>query len=482
MPPLLTLTDVRKSFGGVRALGGVNLSLHRGSITALIGENGAGKSTLVKILSGVHQPDSGDIRVEGQAIRIPTPTAARDLGIGVVHQECLVFDHLTVAENLFINAHPRRGAFIDWRALTVRAQSALDELGADFTADTPVAALSIAQKHVVQIARALVNESRVLILDEPTASLSQRECAELFRIARKLRDGGCALLFISHRFDEIFELADRYAVFRDGASVGEGELAATGRDELIRLMVGRPVEQLFPKQPARIGERLLRVTGLCRSGEFEDISFALHRGEILGIYGLVGAGRTELAQVLFGVQRADRGSIDLAPGGSDVALVPEDRQSQGSILPFSIAANIALPNLATLAPRGWFARRHAQALARQWLDKLNIKAQDPAQPVQSLSGGNQQKVVLAKWLARRPAVLILDEPTKGIDVAAKAAVHAVTSEFAAAGNGVILISSELPEILGMSDRVLVMRRGRLRGEFTRAEATSESLLRAASDA
>ena len=483
MPPILTLTDVRKSFGGVRALGGVNLTLHRGSITALIGENGAGKATLVKILSGVHHADSGDIQIDGISTRIGTPAASRDLGIGVVHQECLVFDHLTVAENLFINAHPRRGALIDWRRVRARAQAALDQLGAGFTADTPVAALSIAQKHVVQIARALVNESRVLILDEPTASLSQRECAELFRIARQLRDSGCALLFISHRFDEVFELADRYAVFRDGASVGEGDLAATHRDELIRLMVGRPVEQLFPKQTPQIGEELLRVEKLGRAGEFEDISFSLRRGEILGIYGLVGAGRTELAQALFGTERADRGAIHIAGDGAlDIALVPEDRQSQGSILPFSIAANIALPNLEMLAPRGWYGRRRENELARQWIEALGIKAQGPTQPVQSLSGGNQQKVVIAKWLARKPAVLILDEPTKGIDVGAKAAVHAVTSEFACAGNGVILISSELPEILGMSDRVLVMRRGRLRAEFSRAEASSENLLRAASDA
>jgi rhamnose transport system ATP-binding protein len=290
-------------------------------------------------------------------------------------------------------------------------------------------------------------------------------------------------LFITHRFEEIFELADRYAVFRDGSSVGEGELAATHRDELIRLMVGRPVEQLFPKQEPRIGDELLRVEKLGRDGEFEDISFTLRRGEILGIYGLVGAGRTELAQVLFGVRRADRGTIHVAGGGvADIALVPEDRQTQGSIQPFSIAANIALPNLTRLAPHGWYGRRHENRLAREWIDALSIKAQGPAQPVQSLSGGNQQKVVIAKWLARKPAVLILDEPTKGIDVGAKAAVHAVTSEYAVAGNGVILVSSELPEILGMADRVLVMRRGRLRGEFTRAEANSESLLRAASDA
>jgi rhamnose transport system ATP-binding protein len=332
---------------------------------------------------------------------------------------------------------------------------------------------------VVQIARALVNESRVLILDEPTASLSQRECAELFRIARKLRDSGCALLFITHKFDEIFELADRYAVFRDGASVGEGALESTDREALIRLMVGRPVEQLFPKQETRIGEELLRVEALGRSGQFEDISFALRRGEILGIYGLVGAGRTELAQVLFGAECADRGRVI---GSADIALVPEDRQGQGSILPFSIAANIALPNLAALAPRGWLRTGRERELAHHWIQALGIKAQGPAQPVQSLSGGNQQKVVIAKWLARKPAVLILDEPTKGIDVGAKAAVHAVTSEFAAAGNAVILISSELPEIIAMSDRVLVMRRGRLSGEFARAAATSENLLRAASDA
>ena len=477
--PTLRLTGVRKSFGGVRALAGVDLDLHRGSITALIGENGAGKSTLVKILTGVHQPDGGTLELDETAVRIATPTAARDLGIGVVHQECLVFDQLSVAENLFVNAHPARRGFIDWQALRTRATAALRELGADFGADTPVASLSIAQKHVVQIARALVNESRVLIFDEPTASLSQRECAELFRIARKLRDAGCALLFITHKFDEIFELADRYAVFRDGASVGAGLLADTDRDALIRLMVGRPVEQLFPKHEAQLGDELLRVEKLGRRGQFEDVSFHLRRGETLGIYGLVGAGRTELAQVLFGAEHADSGTVG---GSADIALVPEDRQTQGSILPFSIAANIALPNLAALAPRGWLRARRENDLARQWIEALGIKAQGPAQAVQNLSGGNQQKVVIAKWLARKPSVLILDEPTKGIDVGAKAAVHAVTSQFAAAGNGVILISSELPEIIAMSDRVLVMRRGRLTGEFTRANATSENLLRAASDA
>jgi rhamnose transport system ATP-binding protein len=452
---LLTLTDIRKSFGGVRALERVSLDLARGTVTALIGENGAGKSTLVKILSGIHQPDGGEIRFEGNAVSIMDPQAARALGIGVVHQECLAFDNLSVAENLFVNCQPSRRGFVNWPAMRARATAVLRDLDADFDADAPAGRLSIAQKHVMQIARALAHESRVLIFDEPTASLSQRECAELFRIVHKLRDAGCALLFISHKFEEIFALADRYAVFRDGVSVGAGSVSDVTGDELIRLMVGRPVDQLFPKIETTAGEELLRVERLGRAGEFEDVSFSLRRGEIVGIYGLVGAGRTELAQVLFGVQAADSGSV---------------------------TANIALPNLATLAPRGWCRSADEARLAQHWIERLQIKTSGPEQPVHNLSGGNQQKVVLAKWLARRPGVLILDEPTKGIDVGAKAAVHAVTSEFARDGGGVLMISSDLPEILGMSDRVLVMRRGRLRGEFSRAEATSEVLLRAASDA
>jgi rhamnose transport system ATP-binding protein len=482
--PILSLTGIRKSFGGVRALDGVALELNPGSVTALIGENGAGKSTLVKILSGVHQPDAGDIRLDGSAVHIAHPKVARSLGIGVVHQECQVFDNLSVAENLFVNAQPLRRGAVDWRALRARATLLLRELDADFDADMPAGRLSIAQKHVVQIARALADESRVLILDEPTASLSQRECAELFRIVRKLRDAGRALLFISHKFEEIFEIADRYAVFRDGVSVAAGQLSETSRDELIRLMVGRPIDQLFPKVETAIGAELLRVENLSLADAFEGISFTLRRGEILGIYGLVGAGRTELAEALFGLARDVSGVVRLAPDAvaAGIALVPEDRQSQGAILPFSITANVALPNLDALAPRGWCDAGRESGLAREWMDKLSIKARAPEQVVSSLSGGNQQKVVLAKWLARQPAVLILDEPTKGIDVGAKAAVHAVMSEFAARGNGVIMISSELPEILGMSDRMLVMRRGKLRGEFTRADATGEALLRAASAA
>ena len=481
-PSLLTLTDIRKSFGGIRALERASLDLPRGAVTALIGENGAGKSTLVKILSGVYQPDGGEIHFDGVAVNIADPQAARALGIGVVHQECLSFDNLSVAENLFVNAQPVRRGLVNWRVLRAQAAAVLRDLDADFAADAPAGSLSIAQKHVMQIARALTHESRVLIFDEPTASLSQRECAELFRIVRKLRDAGCALLFISHKFDEIFELADQYAVFRDGVSVSAGRVSDVNSDELISLMVGRPVEQLFPKIETTPGAELLRVDKLGRAGEFENVSFALRSGEIVGLYGLVGAGRTELAQVLFGIHAPSAGSFALANGTAGIALVPEDRQRQGAVLPFSVAANIALPNLEALAPRGWCSAAREAQLAREWIAKLAIKAQGPEQAVHSLSGGNQQKVVIAKWLARNPGVLILDEPTKGIDVGAKAAVHAVTSEFARAGGAVLMISSDLPEILGMSDRVLVMRRGRLRGEFARAQATSEKLLRAASDA
>jgi rhamnose transport system ATP-binding protein len=491
--PLLALTHIQKAFGGTRALVDANLELHAGQVTALIGENGAGKSTLVKTLSGVHQPDAGEIRLDGSAIRIQHPEQARKLGISVVHQECVVFDNLTVAENIFISERPRVAGRISWRLMRERAGQVLRELDAPFDPDIPAGRLSIAQKHVVQIARALTSEARVLIMDEPTASLSHREVEELFAITRKVRARGCAVLFISHKFEEVFDIADRYCVFRDGASVGEGQIADVDRAELIRMMVGRPVDQLFPKSAGQLGETLLSVDALSRAGEFADVSFDVRRGEILGIYGLVGAGRSELAQALFGMSRADAGTVRVE--GRDVlsksvehavregiAYVPEDRQTQGAILPFTIAANIALPNLRSLAPRGWWSAGKEHGLADQWIEALKVKAQSAATAVQNLSGGNQQKVVIAKWLARKPKVLILDEPTKGIDVGAKRAVHAVMDEFVREGNAIVMISSDLPEVLGMSDRVLVMRRGRVRGLFTREQATSEAIVRAATDA
>ncbi|WP_129781053.1 sugar ABC transporter ATP-binding protein [Peristeroidobacter soli] len=491
--PLLTLTQVKKSFGGAHALRDANLDLYPGQVTALIGENGAGKSTLVKILCGIHQPDGGELMLDGRPIRVRDPEHARQLGINVVHQECVVFDNLTVAENIFVSARPKKSRFIAWSEMRSRAAEILRQLDVSFSPDTPAGQLSVAQKHIVQIARALTSEARVLILDEPTASLSHREAEDLFRIARRLRDSGCALLFISHKFEEIFALADRYAVFRDGASVGSGMIAGTGSEQLIRMMVGRSVEQLFPKLATTLGEELLRVEGLSRASEFDNISFSVRQGETLGIYGLVGAGRTELAQCLFGLTAPDGGSIHIAGKAVSIsspadavrhglAYVPEDRQQQGAILPFSIAANVSLTNLDSLAPRGLCSRQRESALANHWIAALGIKATGPAQNVGDLSGGNQQKVVIAKWLARSPRVLILDEPTKGIDVGAKSAVHAVTSEFTQRGNAVVMISSELPEILGMSDRILVMRRGRVRALLNRNEATAENVVQAATGA
>ncbi len=493
MQPLLSLRHVAKSFGGARALAEASLDLFGGRVTALIGENGAGKSTLVKILAGYHAPDAGEIVLDGKPVRIDSPRAAEEFGIAVVHQECVVFDNLSVAENLFVSAKHAASRWIDWRGMRARARTVLDSMHCELDPDARVGTLSTAQKHIVQIARALTADARVLILDEPTASLSHAEAEELFRIARDLRDKGCAVLFISHKFEEIYRLADRYSVFRDGVAVGEGDLRDIDRNELIRMMVGREIAQLFPKTSTPTAQERLRVEKLSRVGEFAEVSFEAKAGEILGIYGLVGAGRSELAHALFGLVPFDSGAVivdgvQVAMNSAADALragfayVPEDRQHQGAILPFSIAQNVALPNLRSLSKRGWFRVQLEHELAADWIARLAIKAQTPAQQLQELSGGNQQKVVIAKWLARKPRILILDEPTRGIDVGAKAAVHAVTSEFAQQGNTVILISSDLPEVLAMSDRIVVMRRGRVRRIFDRTDANSEDILRAATDA
>ncbi|MFL6619988.1 MAG: sugar ABC transporter ATP-binding protein, partial [Povalibacter sp.] len=374
-----------------------------------------------------------------------------------------------------------------------RASAVLKRLETDIDPDMPAGRLSIAQKHIVQIARALTDEARILILDEPTAALSHHEVEDLFRVTRALTASGCAVLLISHRFEEVFSLADRFTVFRDGTAVGEGLIRETNRDALIELMVGRAVEQLFPKQPAKIGEEMLRVERLSRIPEFADVSFSLKRGETLGVYGLVGAGRSELARCLFGLETADSGSVFIngqlasitSPQSAiahGLAYVPEDRQSQGVITPYSIAANIALPNLTRMSKRGFASSTREDLLAQHWISALSIKARSTDQAVMDLSGGNQQKVAIAKWLAGSPQVLMLDEPTKGIDVGAKAAVHEITSEFVSRGNAVLMISSDLPEILGMSDRILVMRRGRVRAVMDRAQASEQAIVRAATDA
>jgi rhamnose transport system ATP-binding protein len=497
--PLLQLAGISKSFGGTRALVNGELSLDAGQVTALIGENGAGKSTLVKILTGVYRPDAGEIRLEGRPVQIRSLRDAAALGISVIHQESVIFEDLSVAENVFVGARPRRIGLIDWRTMRKRTRELLAQLESPLDPDLPARQLSIAQRHIVQIARALSQASRVVIMDEPTAALSQHEAEDLLRIVSRLKGEGRAILFISHKFEEISAVADRYAVFRDGAAVGSGAMADTSVDELVRMMVGRSLAQTYPQRAARVGAgagadaggELLRVSALSREPEFRDVELQLRRGEVLGVYGLVGAGRSELMQVLAGLHRADRGTITIdgraASFGSPdeairagIALVPEDRAHQGAIPGLSIGDNIVLPNLARFTRRGFIDRALAAAAAREWSTRLQVKCRDTDQPVEQLSGGNQQKVVIAKWLLAEPRILILDEPTKGIDVGSKAAVHQLVSELVQQGLGVILVSSELPEVMGMSDRILVMRRGRMRGQFGRGTA-AETILRAALD-
>jgi rhamnose transport system ATP-binding protein len=491
--PLLCLRNISKFFGGTRALADARLDLHAGQVTALIGENGAGKSTLVKILTGIHQPDSGAIHLDGVPIRINSPAEAQRLGISVIHQESVVFDDVSVAENIFVTAHPRRYGLIDWPEMRRRAAALLKQLESDINPTTLMRNLSIAQKHLVQIARALSHDSRIVIMDEPTASLSHHEADDLLRIVRRLRADGRAVLFISHKFEEVLAIADSYIVYRDGAAVGSGMIADVSVDQLITLMVGRSVDQVFPPRAGEMGAEVLRLQGFSRKAEFADVNLTVHRGEILGIYGLVGAGRSEVMQALFGLSPTDTGRIVLE--GKDVrvrsadeairlkiAYVPEDRQRQGGILPLSIQDNIALASLPSLANRGFSSSSRTRSAAQQWIELLQIRTSGAAQELQDLSGGNQQKVVLAKWLQTGPKVLILDEPTKGIDVGSKAAVYSLIREWAQRGLGVILVSSELPEVLGMADRIVVMRRGRVRAEFERTNANPEALVRAATDA
>ena len=491
--PLLQLTGIRKSFGGTRALVDGSLNLHAGQVTALIGENGAGKSTLVKILTGVLLPDAGEIRLDGRPMRFASPQVAQHAGISAIHQESVLFDDLSVAENIFVSAWPQRGGRIDWRSLNTRAAALLAQLEAKIDPRAHLRQLSVAQKHLVQIARALSHDARIVIMDEPTAALSRHEANDVLRIARTLRDAGRAVLFISHRFEEVFGVADRYAVFRDGAAVQEGQIADTNVDALIRLMVGRSLEHSYPQRTPTIADELLRVEALTREPEYADVSFNVRRGEILGVYGLVGAGRSEVMRTVFGLNRADSGRV-LLDGKAlatvdaqdaiahGLAYVPEDRQVQGAILSRSIASNIALPNLSRFARRGFVRSAPQHAAATAWAERLQVKCATVDQDVGDLSGGNQQKVVLAKWLLGEPRVLILDEPTKGIDVGAKAKVHELIGSLADQGLAVILVSSELPEVLGLADRILVMRRGRTKGIFERASASAEDILKAATDA
>jgi rhamnose transport system ATP-binding protein len=490
-PPLVELRSVGKRYGGVHALSDVSFSIEAGTVHALVGENGAGKSTLVKILTGVVHPDGGEVLVDGTSQLIGDPTVAHRLGILAMYQEPTVFQDLSVAENVFAGRQPRgRAHAVAWREMTRRARGILDELGADFAADRPVRGLGVADRQLLEMAKALSSEARVLIMDEPTAVLSPPEVERLFGIVRRLRDRGVAIVFISHRLEEVAAIADTVTVLRDGSHVATRPAAELPRAELIRLMVGRSLDQLFPKKDAEIGDVVLRAEGLGRRGVFAGVSFELRRGEILGLAGFVGAGRTEVARAIFGIDRLEAGRLwidgrPFRPRSPRAALrrglayLPEDRLTLGLIQSMSIRVNASLAVLPQLTPAGVLRPRAERNLASRFMQRLSIKASSPSELVRSLSGGNQQKVVLSKWLAAEPRILILDEPTHGVDVGTKADVHAIVSDLAAQGLSILLISSELPEVLGMSDRILVMHEGRLVAELPRDEATPERVIQAA---
>jgi len=490
--PIVVCRKISKSFPGVRALEDVDFQLRPGEVHALVGENGAGKSTLVKILTGIYRPDSGELLLEGRHTDFRSPVAAQAAGIAAIHQEATMFSDLSVTENIYMGHHQRMNGvpLLSWGAMRRKTKTLLAELELDIDPDVQVRSLSVAQRHMVEIVKALSQDARIVIMDEPTSALTLREVEDLFTIVRRLRDAGKALVFISHKFEDIYEIADRFTVLRDGKLAGQGRVRETGVDDIIRMMIGRSLTQMFPKIPVEPGETLLTVKGLSRTGIFKDVSFELRRGEILGFFGLVGAGRSEVMRAVFGIEGADAGTVLMegrevrasdpaAAMARGIAYVPEDRQLQGTILAMNIRENATLAILDRLAHRSWLDLPRERALTDEYGKRLDIKAGSWEQAVNSLSGGNQQKVVLAKWLATQPRVLILDEPTKGIDVATKARVHEFVSLLAKEGLGIVLVSSEMPEILGMSDRIVVMHEGRVTAQFRRDDANQEKLLKAA---
>ena len=492
--PVLSVTGLSKTFPGVRALHNVSFALKAGDVTAIVGENGAGKSTVVKILTGIYTPDSGTIMVGGLPRQFSSPRDSWAAGIAAIHQETVMFDELSVAENIFMGHMPLKpSGLVDWPKMRQRALELLQRIGADFSPDAKLKQLSVAQKHLVEITRALSHDASVIIMDEPTAALSRNEIDDLFRIIAQLKGEGRAIVLISHKFDEIFRVADAFVCLRDGENVGAGKISEMTEPRLVSLMVGRPIDQVFPKRDIAIGDVVLKVDGLSNATEFADISFELRRGEILGFYGLVGAGRSELMQCIFGMSAASRGSVSLdgkplminSPGdaiAAGISYVPEDRQEQGVVLALGIRENMTLASIAQHVRGAFLSRPSEISQTRKLGIRLDVRAANWEQRLGELSGGNQQKVVIAKWLATRPKVIILDEPTKGIDVGSKAAVHDFIGELAEEGLAVILISSELPEIMGLADRAIVMQEGRIANVFDRGTWSAESIVSAATGA
>jgi rhamnose transport system ATP-binding protein len=486
----LELEHANKAFAGVHALQDVSLELHAGEAHALVGENGAGKSTLVKILGGVHQPDAGALRIGGRPVVLAGPAEARDLGIAVIYQEPTLFPDLSVAENVFIGRQPlKRGRRIDRHAMEATLNEIFERLGVQLDPERIARGLSIAEQQLVEIAKALSHEAKVVIMDEPTAALSPVEVERLFGVVATLRAHATAVLFISHRLGEVFEICQRVTVLRDGRLVFSRGLEGLSPDDLVRAMVGRDVLAGVHERH-QAGDRVLKVDRLTREGVFLDISFEVHAGEIVALAGLVGAGRSEVARAIFGIDRYDAGSVEVrgralkrgSPTGAmaaGVGFVPEDRRQQGLVMELSIAHNVALASLRRLTHIGLLSGRAERSFAADWAKRFRVKYNRITSPVTFLSGGNQQKVVLAKWLSRKPALLIVDEPTRGIDIGTKAEVHRLIASLARDGVAVLVISSELPEVLSLADRILVMHEGRLAAELTHEQATEETIVAAA---
>jgi rhamnose transport system ATP-binding protein len=486
---LLRATGISKSFAGIHALRNVSFELRPGEVHALVGENGAGKSTLIKIITGAYQADSGSLEVAGLPVVDPDPIEARSLGIAAIYQQPALFPDLSVAENMAVGIEPG-GAWrrIRWRRRRERARALLDRVSAAIDPDVPVNELTMPEQQLVEIARALGAEARILIMDEPTASLGEREVGQLFRVIRDLRAQGVGIIYISHRLEELFEIGDRVTVLRDGENVSTQPLAGFDHRQLIRLMVGRELNAIYPKAAVTLGETALELSGVgCRESGVQDIDLTLRRGEILGLAGLVGAGRTELARILFGLTPADTGTIRIAGKPvlirspieamrHGIAYVPEDRRHHGVILDMPVAENVTLATLSQIARLGMLSFRRERGVAESFVQRLGIKTDSVDAAVGNLSGGNQQKVALARWLAASPRILILDEPTQGIDVGAKSEIHRLMSELAGLGMAIVMISSELPEILGMSDRIAVLHAGRLAGILDRQAADQERIM------
>ncbi|MCC5965372.1 MAG: sugar ABC transporter ATP-binding protein [Natronohydrobacter sp.] len=490
--PALRLQGIVKTFPGVRALDGVDFEVMPGEVHALLGENGAGKSTLMKVLAGMYQPDEGQIIIAGQPVRMTTPIEAKAQGVVLIHQELSLVPEMSAAENIYLGELPRRSlGRVDWKTLEERSNAILTRLKCKFRAEVTVAHLSIANQQMVEIARALTVDARVVVFDEPTASLTDAEKVVLFDIINDLKAQGVGIVYISHRMDEIFTLSDRITVLRDGAYRGTLTTAETNEDEVTRLMIGRSLDLSRNEAPRDFGKTMLEVQKLTCPGLFEDVSFSVRAGEVVGFYGLVGAGRTEIAETLFGLRVPDSGEIRIdgepvaisSPRDAiahGISLVPENRKEQGLVLQMTCRDNMTLPQVQNLTTGPFVSQSAELAIFDQYRDKLAIKTPSWRQSAGVLSGGNQQKIVIGKWLSMQPRVLIVDEPTRGIDVGSKSEIHQLLRDLAAQGYAVIVISSEMPEVLRVSDRIVAMYHGRIMREFTIDEVTEDSLVQAIS--